>query len=101
VNVSFLTHTITVSSQASVSSAGDPSYAAQRTLSARVQPGRDRQQSDIVHTHVVYTTEELLVDDRVWFPGDDTGDEDDARSPVSVSQSPHPDGVTTLWKTLF
>lgn len=96
-----LTQTITVRSQSGASVAGDPVYAARRTLAARVQQGRDRTQDAVEHTHVVYTEGELRPDDRVWFPGDNVLDDDAARRPVQINAMRDLTGTIIGWKGLF
>jgi hypothetical protein len=96
-----LTETITVKSQSSVDSDGDPSYGSASTMAARIQRGKDRDAEEIDHSMVLYTSTAIAVTDRVWLPEDDTSSADAARVPVSVSSSKDLDGGETLYKVLI
>jgi len=90
-------------SQATTSADGDPGgYGSAVTFKARVQRAKDRNETEIDHTAVVYSSTEVLPTDLVWLPGDSTSDLDLARRPVQVSQTgdlDDPDSV--LWKILL
>lgn len=97
----WLTDTITIASQSAVGAKGDPSYGTKTTAAARVQAGRDRHETEIEHSHVIYTTSPVLVDDRIWLPGDSTSDTTLARRAVHVESSHDRGGTTTLYKVLL
>jgi hypothetical protein len=101
VRVPGLTQAITVRAQSGVSTAGDATFGQKRTQAARVQQGRDRDSDEKTHTHVVYTDREIQPDDRVWFPGDDTTDDDVARRPIRVDAMRDLGGAVIGWKVLF
>jgi hypothetical protein len=102
VRLGFLAQTITVRSQTGAAAdGGDPVFGPPRCVAARVQPGRDRNEDEISHTHVVYAASEIKADDRVWFPGDTTSDDTKARKPVHVEAMVHPTQGTIGWKALF
>ena len=96
-----LNSTITVKSQSGAGTAGDPTYGSGTSVSARVQYGKDRTETEIAHDVVLYTTTEIKPDDRIWLPGDSTSDDTLARRPKKVSRSRSFGDADTLWKTLL
>lgn len=95
--------TCTKASQASTSADGDPeTYAARVTFLARVQRSKARGAETIEHDAVIYTSTPVLPTDRIWLPGDDTTDANDARRPVEVSQHADLDDPdTVLYRVLL
>lgn len=98
--IHLLTDTVTLASQTGVSEAGEPTYAAKRTIRARVENGRDRTAEDVDHDAVVYTTEAVAPLDRIWLPGDDTSDASAARRAAKISYLSDPGGGLTLFVVL-
>lgn len=95
------TETITKASQSGVGSDGEPTYGAISTLKARIQRGKDRNETDIPHSMVLYVGSAVLVTDRVWLPEDSTESADAARVPQSVQYSKALEGGDELWKILI
>lgn len=96
-----LTSSITIASQASVDTHGDPSYGSPRTVRARIQPARGRDEEEIEHEHVILCGEVISPDDRIWLPGDDTTSADAARRPLSVEEQRDRWGEPKLWTVLL
>ena len=99
-----LTQTITVSEQTGVDTRGMPTYGAQTTKSARVEQTNElkinRDGNEQLARHVVVTSSEIGINARVWFPGDNTGDNDAAKRPITIRQAAQPVG-DTLYETFF
>lgn len=100
-----LTKTVTVAKQTAVSTSGDPTFGTQTTLKARHEKttkvvlstdGAERRADDVIIT-------ESVIDetDRVWLPGDDTGDNNAARRPLMVRNADIPSDGYTLFETFL
>ena len=90
--------TISVASQAGVTGSGDPTYAAARTLKARVVYGRKAGNSENPPATVVYCESELVVTDRIWLPGANAAVANESLRPVSVERARDMRGARALWK---
>lgn len=80
-------HTITIAEPSGVDAAGSPSYGAQTTAPARVQSKTSivrGVEEDAEAEHVVYTYAAVSRAARVWLPGTNTANADEARKPLSV-----------------
>lgn len=93
---SWFSDTVTVRGQASVTADGDPGYGSSSTVACRVQYGKDRNESEIDHTHVVYAGQEILPDDQLQFAGESVW-----RRPAKVSKTHDKLGAKLLWKVLL
>lgn len=97
-----LNDTVTYATEASVSNYGDPTFAAQATVAARVEfdsrivTGSDG--TTIEATHVILTLTELPKGTRVWLPGDSTVDTNAAKRVVFVKQASTPGGDYTIYE---
>lgn len=98
-----LTETITVKRPASHSTAGDVTYAAPFTCSARVQRGQtevaDREGRKLADAAKVITTTELKPGDLVWFAEDDTASVNAARRVLIVHQNRALDGTVISYSS--
>ncbi len=96
--------TITVASVNGHSSAGDPTYAAQRTMAARVERSFDRsadgegEQDGTAHR--IFTTEQIILGDLIWLAEDNVADQDAAVIARDVSPANALDGTRTHWVTI-
>lgn len=102
---SWLVDTITVAAPSGVSNYGDPTFGASSTLAARVQSKRQiikaRDGEEIISDHVIYTANAIAPDSRVWLPGDDTGDANEARRVLATYETHDKPGAVVLYKTLL
>lgn len=93
--------TVTIARSSGVSGAGDPTFAAQVTCSARVEHGTklitDASGNKVEAEHWYVSTTEVGQDDRVWLPGDSTGDNNAARRPIMVKKATELLGGITLY----
>jgi hypothetical protein len=98
-----LDKTVSYKAPSGVSSAGDLTYGATQTASARVEQytkivktsgGEERQT-----THRIVTEVEIPVDARVWLPGETVTDSK-ARRAIAVNSAYLPGGGATLYETL-
>lgn len=98
------TETITVASVTGHSSAGDPTYAAQRTMPARIERNASRSADAEGERdsplHKVFTSEQLVVGDLVWLPEADTADQNQAVVAKDVTPERALDGSATHWATI-
>lgn len=96
--------TITVASVTGHSSAGDPTYAAQRTMAARIERnairGADAEGERDSPIHRLFTTEQLVVGDLVWLPEADTADQNQAVVAKDVTPERALDASATHWATI-
>lgn len=99
-----MTDTITVQPLSGTTNWGDPSFGTARTQKARVEfvfnilrdsEGNERQSNARVATET-----EIGLHDRVFFPGDDTSDVEDARKVIQTETASTPDGYT-LYQVFF
>jgi hypothetical protein len=99
----WLNQTITVQSPSGSSDYGDPTWGAKRDVRARVELTRKKVRSaagELVDmTHMVFTTEAITINDRIWVPGTTSTVVKQARRPVSVMAVPRKDGVTDHYET--
>jgi len=99
-----MTHTVTIASQTGKDSAGDPSFGSQSTIRARVEHKiakvRSNQGEIIQAQHRVISESQILDTDRVWLPGDSTGDNNQARKPVMTGHADTPSGYV-LYEAWF
>ncbi len=102
---SWFVDTVTCSAPSGArSSAGDPSFAAQRTVRCRVETkeqsvkidgGRERRAS-----HVVYSGEQIQLGERIWLPGADTGETGEAREVLLSGSTHNKRGTQTLYRVV-
>ena len=102
---SLFRQSITFTSVTGRDSHGDPVLAANATAPARVQPMRRMTRTaagnEVMSTHVVYTAAPITLRSRVWFPGADTAELDDARAPIGVDEHVDGSGATIYRKVWF
>ena len=98
-----LRETISVASASSVDAAGDISYAAPATRSARVVNVRDTVENNdgtILKTTVAIITEAAIaLSDRVWLPGDSSADATLARVPRYIERAIDEFGNLDFYRT--
>ena len=98
-----LRETISVATAASVDAAGDPAYNAPATRPARVVNVREtteRRDGTILETTVAIITETAIaLTDRIWLPGDNSGDATLARRPQYVEKAVNEFGVLDFYRT--
>lgn len=96
-----LTDSITVQSQTGSSNTGDPTFAAQRTVSARVVRKERRivttQGTQVQATHQVVCDQQLAITDRIWLPGADITKPAQARRVLDVGSGTELFGSETLY----
>lgn len=84
---------------------GKPTMGGQSTAKARVQPSRklirDKNGNEHLSTHIVYTTAAIGVNHRVWLPGANTAEFNEARRPIDIDESVDGEGVTRFRKVYF
>jgi hypothetical protein len=91
-NVShLLTDTVTVKAPSTVDNYGDVSFGASSTIKARVEKKqklhRDDAGNEVATNHVILTETEITQGSRVWLPGSDTTDDNDALVPLQWGQA--------------
>ncbi len=92
----WLPDTVTVGTQTGVDADGDPSYGASRKVAARVQQERDRDEEQVVHTHVIYTASAVAVDERIQLAGETIW-----RRPAKVTATHDKRRSSSLYKVLL
>lgn len=84
---------------------GNISYGTQRTVKCNVQKEEMLTRSnDGVMTSVrdiVYTHDPIKITERVWLPGTDTSDPNDAHKPFAVEPIRDPDSAQILYKVVM
>jgi len=103
---SMLTQKITVQAIAGRNSYGQPAYAAASSvMNARVETKmeliRDRKGDERVSKTQVCTSAPIGDFDRVWLPGRDTTDPNEALTPIALSSAQTPSGSFTFYLTFF
>ena len=101
----WLTQTISVASVTGKDTAGRLTYGAARSVKARVEQSRRmlrRPNGDEVQaTHRVYAAEAILINDRIWLPGQNSAVVEGSRTPVAVTSSSDRVGTATLYTVDF
>ena len=100
-----LNDTITRAAKSGLSSYGDPSYGSQTTFAGRA----DKHEGIVKLANgteqnvswLLITLTEVALSDRIWLPGDSTGDNTAARHPVMVRGNQTIDGADTVWEVFF
>jgi hypothetical protein len=99
-----LTDTITVQEQTGLGAGGDPTFAAQKTLKARVENSDQLVITEDGNTaqasHVICTDEAIGLGARVWVPGESTADPNKALRPIKRSSASDPSGSSTMFETV-
>lgn len=99
---SWFRQSIGVASATGVDGYGKPTYAAARTVAARVEGQarmvRSSTGEEQLANHVIWTTEPLLVTDRIWLPGYSTATVEGSRLPLAVKSTPDKTGSRTLYR---
>jgi hypothetical protein len=91
-----MTDTVTIASKSGRGNSGDPTYGAQSTIMARVEPvtklvmGADGNEK-MASTRMI-SESEVLITDRVWLPGDDTSEVNESKQPIKVGNAATPPG---------
>ena len=92
-----LTDTVTMASEASISGYGDPVFGAQSTIAARVEPTHEiiigTDGNSYKASHKIATEDEVTYTDRLWVPGDATGDVTAGRRPLRIDYATFPGGA--------
>lgn len=100
-----LTETITVKRVTSHSSGGDMIRGTTFTAAARIERGTTetglQQGRDVQSSDAVFTTTELRLDDLVFFPEDNTLDDNTGRLVQSVTQRRAIDGTVTQYVSIL
>lgn len=106
-------HTVTMArlSTSPNTGKGDPTYAAQTTIAARVEKVRKRVTRadgvEVMSTHVFATDVECRTSDRFWFPSiageaaDDVTVAARGRRPLQVVVATDKLGLQSLWQVYF
>ena len=98
-----LRETISVASATGVDAAGDLSYGAPATRSARVVNVRDtveKKDGTVLQTNIAIITETAIaLTDRVWLPGDSSADATLARRPEYVEKAVDEFGRLDFYRT--
>lgn len=106
----WLVDTVTVASISSRNSSGDPVFAAQRTVPARVQEHIETfrvggqvgsVQRQLRSKAVIYCTEEIKQGDRCWLPGASTANVDEAFDVIAVAETHNLNGNQKLFKVML
>lgn len=101
-----LTQKITVQALTGRNTYGQPTYSTvSQVLSARVETKmelvRDRKGDERVSKTQVCTDTPIGDFDRVWLPGRDTSDPNEALTPIALSSAQTPSGSYTFYLTFF
>ena len=100
-----LIHTLNVAAPMGVNTAGELTYGTAAAVKARVEQTQNIVKNAdgqmIVADHEFLTTTAIGTQDRVWLPGDSTGDATLARTPQVVEQVAGLDGADTLYRVLL
>lgn len=94
--------TVTIARSTGVGSAGDPSFAAQTTIKARVEYGGTivaSQSGEEIRSDVsIASHEEIKNTDRIWLPGANTADTGESRRPIQVKRAKLPGDALELFE---
>lgn len=86
-----LIHTITVKSRTGVDAGLTPTYGTASSFAARVERKKkevaDAGGQTKIAEHWVVSETEIKLGDRVWLPGDDTNDDNEAHDPIQVGRA--------------
>lgn len=100
-----LTETLTVKRKTGITKEGDPTYGAAFTMAARIERGRLTQVGQtgelLDDVALVFTNDELLDTDLVWFPEDTTGSVEQAHRPIRVEPQRDLDGAVSHYESSF
>lgn len=96
-----LTQTVTYATWSSVNNSGDPTFGSQSTAAARVEFGtfktRDSEGVEVDARAKVTTETDIPRKARIWLPGDDTSDGNEARKIKERTKVATPDGSIVLY----
>lgn len=102
---SMLRDTITIAPFTGRDGGTKPTYGAQVTAAARVENKqtmvRDAEGQEVLSSTTLATLTSIGSQDRVWFPGADTADNNQARTPLSVVSATELLGGQTLFQVMF
>lgn len=94
--------TVTIAIRNGVDNYGDPSFAAQQEIKARVENRqkimRTMDGNELTANHVFCTLTAIPVGTRVWLPGTDTGVANDSLVPIRIKSAPSITGDGTLYE---
>lgn len=100
-----LTQTVTIKSVSSVDSYADPTFGAASEIDALVFnidtliTGPDGNEHRAMHK---FSTEsEVTYTDRIWLPGDSTGDDTAARRALQIRHASNPSGSIEFWEVFL
>ena len=98
-----LTSSVTVATTTGTTGAhGDPAYGPQTVVAARVEPSTKRIMNsagqEVLSAYFIMCAAKLTVFDRVWLPGTNTADNNQARTPARVDFATDIDGSVTWWE---
>lgn len=98
---SWMVSTCYLASQTGKDAYGKPAYEAPRAVKARVEAHRrvlKRPNGDeAVSNHRIFTLSPVLLTDRVWLPGADTGSADASNLPLAIKAVGDKPGARTLY----
>lgn len=97
---SWLNHTVTMETRTGLNEHGDPTWSAQSTVAARVthrQSVRLSGRNERISNYEIASLVEIPLGARVWLPGDDTTDDNDARRVVDSENADDKSGSTRLY----
>lgn len=101
----WLIDTITVASVSGQNSHGDPTFGAQVSVAARVEPVQRRVRTpsgqEVIADIRILTATKIKYNDRIWVPGASTANATQSRVPISVQQSSTKAGAFTLYEVLL
>ncbi len=99
-----MAQTIEVSVFSGVSNFGDPAYAAPVARTVRIEPIDMVVLSDngeeLKTSKAIYTSTAIGIQDRIWFPGDSSGDATLARLPKRIDELVDENGVLHHYEVL-
>ncbi len=93
-----MTDTVTVASVTAIDAGATKTYGAQVEIAARVEPmaGTVQDAAGVAREAKTYivSESEIMLSDRVWPPGADTADANEAERVITVASASTPDGYT-------
>lgn len=102
---SWFTDTLTTAALTGRGTRGEPTYGAQSTIRGRLERKQQRvvdKDGQQVPSDAVFATDVAVdVQDRFWFPGTDTAEVNEARTPVTVSRAFNNDRSLELFEVFF
>lgn len=96
--------TITLAKLTGMSGTGTPTYGAQSSVAARVEPHvemvRGKDGNLVASTHRIATQSAVGIEDQIWLSTDSSSDNGVVKKPISIQQATDKPGATVYWEIL-